>query len=675
MVPPQARAPSGCGRAGQAGRERVSPQTAEWMAQARVDAAARLAQARTVAAQGAARLAEGTARVAADPRLQQRSAQFVTGAAQLTAHGARFAGQAGRGTVRVGAQFWTGVGYYWRGLARLVRSPLLWLYTLLPTAIVTVLSYLAWRSVTLLTDRLAHWATRWLDDWPRTRWLLEGFAHWGVKWLVLLVLGALTAPLAMLFGALSLVLVTRRLERRLGADPGPRIPWYEATARGALAALLAALALAVGGVLFGALALVPVLGLVSPVAAVVYNGLVLGLLVMVYPLQHRGIVRPADIRRHTRGHRAAILGLGMMAALLVSIPLVQVITVPAAYLGGVLLYRRLTTTPAPPPPAPRATARLARAAPRPTAVPAGAGPASAGPGSAPGGPGPAPGGPGPVPARPAAASPTSSVRPVERRLSMTSRELDIPVADTRLHAVDAPGGDPAVLFVNGAFGTLRNWDRVVAALAGRYRAVRFDARARGRSGTSADYSLPSAVEDLARVLDGVGVQRAVLTGWSHGATVALRFAARYPDRVAGLVLVDGGYPIAMLDEAGRDKVRRQFRRLRWIMRIAAALGQSARMSPAQAADVVIEMDAANGALGPDFAALRCPTVFVVGSGPHSGATAGEMQTVRAAVSEAVAANDAVTVFATAPENHLQLLSRAADTVAAAIDGVARQGGG
>jgi hypothetical protein len=49
--------------------------------------------------------------------------------------------------------------------------------------------------------------------------------------------------------------------------------------------------------------------------------------------------------------------------------------------------------------------------------------------------------------------------------------------------------------------------------------------------------------------------------------------------VGGLVLIDGAYPIAMFDEAGEQKVRKQFRRPGWIMRILAALDRSARMSP------------------------------------------------------------------------------------------------
>jgi pimeloyl-ACP methyl ester carboxylesterase len=63
-----------------------------------------------------------------------------------------------------------------------------------------------------------------------------------------------------------------------------------------------------------------------------------------------------------------------------------------------------------------------------------------------------------------------------------SPPLMIPAADTQLYAVDAPGGTPALLFLSGAFGTVQNWSRVIRRLEGNYRTVRFDARARGKSG-------------------------------------------------------------------------------------------------------------------------------------------------------------------------------------------------
>jgi pimeloyl-ACP methyl ester carboxylesterase len=250
-----------------------------------------------------------------------------------------------------------------------------------------------------------------------------------------------------------------------------------------------------------------------------------------------------------------------------------------------------------------------------------------------------------------------------------ARQLMIPTADTQLFTIDTPGGAPPLLFLGGGFGTVQNWNRVLQRLGGRNRAVRFDARARGKSGTSADYSARAAVDDVGRVIDVTGIEHPILVGWSYGATIAVRYAAAHPEEVSGLVLVDGAYPIAAFDDAGKEKVRAQFRRLGWIMRILARLGRSARMSPDESAEVVIEMDALNGELERDFAALRCPTVFVVGSGAHSGATEEEMRTVRAAVARAEASNPRVSVFATTPHKHTQILGKAPDTVAAAIDDV------
>jgi pimeloyl-ACP methyl ester carboxylesterase len=250
-----------------------------------------------------------------------------------------------------------------------------------------------------------------------------------------------------------------------------------------------------------------------------------------------------------------------------------------------------------------------------------------------------------------------------------SRQLTVPAADTHLHTVDTAGGEPALLFVNGGFATLQHWRPVIARLGGRYRTVQFDARARGKSGVSADYSIQAAVDDIGRVIDATGITRPVVVGWSHGATTAVRYAAQHPDRVSGLVLVDGAYPISMFDEAGRQKVREQFRKLGWIMRIMAALGRSARMTPAQSAEVVIGMDAVNGELTADYAALTCPVAFVVASGVHSGATEPEMRTLRDTTAQAVAANSRVSVFATSPHNHVNVVGKSPELVVGAIEEV------
>jgi hypothetical protein len=56
-------------------------------------------------------------------------------------------------------------------------------------------------------------------------------------------------------------------------------------------------------------------------------------------------------------------------------------------------------------------------------------------------------------------------------------------------------------------------------------------------------------------------------------------------------------------------------------------------------------------------------------GAHSGATEEEMRIVRAAVTDAEKSNKRVSVFATTPHKHTQILNKAPETVAAAIEGV------
>jgi pimeloyl-ACP methyl ester carboxylesterase len=250
-------------------------------------------------------------------------------------------------------------------------------------------------------------------------------------------------------------------------------------------------------------------------------------------------------------------------------------------------------------------------------------------------------------------------------------QLTVPVLDTNLHVVDTPGPDPALVFINGGFATLRAWRAVIARLAGSHRTIQFDARGRGKSGTSSDYSVQAAVDDIGAVLQATDARRPILVGWSHGATTAVRYAAQHPDQVAGLVLVDGAYPIAMFDEAGKERVRAQFQRLGWIMRILAAFGRAANMSPAESAQVVIEMDAVNGSLAHDFASVTCPTVFVVGTGAHAGATDSEMATVRSTATETAARNANVSTIS-ARANHTSILSKSPGAVVDAIQRVVNQ---
>ncbi len=84
-----------------------------------------------------------------------------------------------------------------------------------------------------------------------------------------------------------------------------------------------------------------------------------------------------------------------------------------------------------------------------------------------------------------------------------------------------------MVFLGGGFGTVRKRDGVIERLGGKHRAIRCDARARGKSGTSADDSAPAAVDDVGRIIEATGVERPVLVGWLYGATIAVRDAAEH----------------------------------------------------------------------------------------------------------------------------------------------------
>lgn len=102
---------------------------------------------------------------------------------------------------------------------------------------------------------------------------------------------------------------------------------------------------------------------------------------------------------------------------------------------------------------------------------------------------------------------------------------------------------PSVLFVHGLF--IDNLSSLYYSLANPVAqagadAILFDLRGHGRSDqTPAGYTLDDSVEDLFGVVDAFGIDEPVhVVGHSYGASVALRAGLRYPERLAGLTLIE-----------------------------------------------------------------------------------------------------------------------------------------
>jgi pimeloyl-ACP methyl ester carboxylesterase len=124
-----------------------------------------------------------------------------------------------------------------------------------------------------------------------------------------------------------------------------------------------------------------------------------------------------------------------------------------------------------------------------------------------------------------------------RRMSVPVRGGDLAVG------MWGPEDGPAVLAVHGVTANHLSWPLVARELPG-VRLVAPDLRGRGRSSTlPGPFGMPQHADDLAAVLDGLGIDRAVVLGHSMGAFASLVLANRHPDRVSSLVLVDGGLPL------------------------------------------------------------------------------------------------------------------------------------
>lgn len=79
-------------------------------------------------------------------------------------------------------------------------------------------------------------------------------------------------------------------------------------------------------------------------------------------------------------------------------------------------------------------------------------------------------------------------------------------------------------------------------LAPSHQTIFYDLRGHGQSSVgNTPLSIDLLANDLKKLLDEIGIAKAVICGFSHGGTIAQEFAFLYPERTAALIL-SGGYP-------------------------------------------------------------------------------------------------------------------------------------
>lgn len=113
-------------------------------------------------------------------------------------------------------------------------------------------------------------------------------------------------------------------------------------------------------------------------------------------------------------------------------------------------------------------------------------------------------------------------------------------------------GGPTVILMNGLGAFAMGWYKVQPAIAKRVRTCAFDKASYGHSDPAPlPQSLPDAVDDLHAVLTAAHIAGPyILVGHSAAGLEARLFAQRWPDEVAGMVLVDSSFANQRTVQAG-----------------------------------------------------------------------------------------------------------------------------
>lgn len=106
-------------------------------------------------------------------------------------------------------------------------------------------------------------------------------------------------------------------------------------------------------------------------------------------------------------------------------------------------------------------------------------------------------------------------------------------------AYNDTGSGPAIVLIHGYPFNRSMWTEQVSLLNDRFRVVTLDLRGHGESESSTGAStMKLMAEDVAALMDEIGIERAVVGGLSMGGYVTLAFHQLFPERVEKLLLAD-----------------------------------------------------------------------------------------------------------------------------------------
>ncbi len=178
----------------------------------------------------------------------------------------------------------------------------------------------------------------------------------------------------------------------------------------------------------------------------------------------------------------------------------------------------------------------------------------------------------------------SHPRSVSRKSPSRPTRIESGYADVggaRLY-YEATGEGPPLVLIHAGFLDRRMWEREFVLWSRRFRVLRYDVRGYGKSDRPS--SSFSSAEDLARLLDQLGIDCASVIGVSIGGEIAIDFTLLHPDRVTALVPVASSLSGYTPSTAAERKVWDAFRKER-----APVVAASQRGDPEAAVDGMLSL--------------------------------------------------------------------------------------
>lgn len=132
-----------------------------------------------------------------------------------------------------------------------------------------------------------------------------------------------------------------------------------------------------------------------------------------------------------------------------------------------------------------------------------------------------------------------------------------------MHYIDQ-GEGTAIIFIHPPILTSLNFKYQIEKLSKKYRTIAFDIRGHGQSESSKKkVTYPLIVEDIRLLMDRLGIEKALLCGYSTGGSVVLEFLLTYPERALGGIVIGG------MSEASDWKLRSKISLGRILTKIGA----------------------------------------------------------------------------------------------------------